>query len=247
MKILAISGDPRKENSYRSLELIAELFPVLEMEILHLQDMDLRTCKAYYDCILKGEQQCPLKDDREMIIAKIRNAEGMILASPANSQMVSTGIKNLFDRVGYLAHRPEFFGKFALALVTSSGYGSKCAAAYINKMLTLFGFSMIPELELQFKPGEEPEVSLQKNRQAIITAINTLIIRISKGEIETPSLDRLIPFNIYKKVALRDREILSADFEYYRGKGDFYYDTQIGQVKKFIANRMSQKIINQID
>lgn len=247
MKILAINGGTRTGNTYKSLELIAELFPALEMEILPLMDLHLETCKGYYNCVLHGEQHCPLNDDRDMIIDKMRDAEGLILASPVYTQMVSAPIKNLFDRLGFLFHRPEFFGKFAISMVSCSDYDARPAIAYMNKMLAAFGYSMVPELALQLKPGMAQEVKLQHKRKELISAINTLMVRISKGEIDPPSLERLIPFKVYKSVSLQDRDLRKADFEYYQDKGDYYYDAQIGWIEKFIANRISHKIIKQLD
>jgi multimeric flavodoxin WrbA len=246
MKILAICESPRSENTYKSLKLIVELFPALEIEILSLMDLKLETCRGYYNCILNGEHLCPLKDDRDMILDKIIGAEGLILASPSYSQMVSAPIKNFFDRLGFLYHRPEFFGKFAMSMVTSFDYDTRSATAYINKMLCAFGFSMVPELELQFRPGMVQEALFQKNRKLCIAAMNTLIVKISKGEIDAPSLDMLIPFNIFKHVSRLDKNLMKADYEYYKDKGDYYYETQLGLTKKLIAQRISNKIIKQL-
>ena len=246
-KILAICGSPRSGNTYKSLEQISLLFPALNIEILPLMDIHLEPCKGYYKCVLEGEQHCPLKDDRERILGKIRESDGIILASPAYSQMVSAPIKNFFDRLSFLYHRPEFFGKFAMSLVTYSDYYARPASAYMNKMLAAFGFSIVPELELLFRPGRKPEVNLQNMRKDSIAAINTLIVRISMGEIDPPSLDNLIPFKVHKQVSLQDRDLMKADFEYYKDKEDYHYDAQIGMVKKIIANRISHKIIRQLD
>ena len=247
MKILAICGSPHQGNTYKTLEMITELFPALEMEILPLMDLNLEVCRGNYSCVLAGEEHCPLKDDRDMILSKMRDTEGLILASPVYSLMVSAPIKNFFDRLGFLYHRPEFFGKFAMSLVTSSDYDTRPATAYMNKMLGAFGYSMVPELELRFKPGRSQEVKLQMHRKLCIAAMNTLIIKISKGEIDTPSLDMLIPFNIFKHVSRQDKDLMKADYEYYKDKGDYYYETQIGLTKKIIAHRISHKIISQYD
>ena len=247
MKILAICGSPRSGNTYDSLDLIVELFPALEIEILPLMDLKLETCRGYYNCVLNGEHLCPLKDDRDMIIDKMRAAEGIILASPAYSQMVSAPIKNFFDRLSFLYHRPEFFGKFALSLVTCSEYGARPGSAYMNKMLSAFGFSIVPELELQFNPGMMEEVKLQKYRKDIIASINTLIVRISQGEVDPPTLDSIVPFKVHKAISQREKNLRPADFEYYQDKGAYYYDVRIDWIKNFIANKKSHKIIRLSD
>lgn len=247
MKILAISGSPHSGNSSQALELIVELFPALEIDILTLMDLHLETCRGYYHCVLNGEHHCPLKDDRDMILDKIRAADGIILASPAYSQMVSAPIKNFIDRLSFLYHRPEFFGKFAMSLVTFTDSWSKPASAYMNKMLTSFGFSIVPELELQFTPGTVQEVRLQHWRKEIIEATNNLIVRISRGEIDPPTLKGLIPFKVHKAISMREKKLRPADFAYYQDKGSYHYDVRIGWIKNLLAQKISQKIIGEIN
>ena len=92
-----------------------------------------------------------------MIIDKMKAADGLILASPVYSHMVSALMKNLFDRFGYYAHRPEFFDKYAMSMVTCSGYGGDHATQYMDKMLSVFGFNLAQPLELNYKPGRDPE------------------------------------------------------------------------------------------
>lgn len=170
MKLLAICGSPRKGNTSNALKLIRDAFPGIDFEILHLIDLDFKLCKGCYTCVLKGESKCPLKDDRDLIPEKMAEADGLILASPVYSHMVSALIKNFFDRFGYLAHRPLFFHKFAMSMVTYSGYGAEEALKYMDKMLSVFGFNLAPSLELQFRPGNVPEETLAANRKKSIQA-----------------------------------------------------------------------------
>ena len=247
MKLIAINGSPRKGNSYKSLTTIKDSFPHIDLEILHLNDLNFNLCKGCYGCVLRGEAKCPLKDDRDMILRKISEADGLILASPVYSHMVSVPIKNFFDRFGYLAHRPQFFDKFAMSMVTCSGYGAKEALQYMDKMLSTFGFNPVPSLELQFRPGKMPEKNAALNIEKSKRAVKILIEKIERGEKNKPSLKMLIPFNIFKYVSKLDKELMKADYEYYKDKGDYYYETIIPFYKKIIAKKLTNKIIRQFD
>lgn len=247
MKILAICGSPRKKNSYKALDSIREAIPRIDFEILHLNDLDFSFCKGCYGCVLRGEDKCPIKDDRDMILRKIWEADGLILASPVYSLMISALMKNFFDRLGYLAHRPQFFDKYAMSMVTCSGYGADEALEYMNKMLSVYGFNLAPSLELQFQPGKVPEKVIILNREKSIWAVETLIEKIEKGERDKPSLSLMVPFNIFKYVSKLDKNQAPADFEYYKDKEDYYYDAKIPFYKKFIAKRVSDKIIKHFD
>jgi len=247
MRIIAICGSPRKGNSFKALENIRESFPETDIEILHLNDMNFNLCKGCYGCVLRGEEKCPIKDDKELILKKMIEADGIIFASPVYCHMVSALTKNFFDRFGYLAHRPQFFDKYALSMVSYSGYGAEHALSYMDKMLTVFGFNLAPSLEIQVLPGKIPESTKTKNREKSIQAVNILINKIKKGEKDKPSLGMLIPFNIFKAVSKLDKEHMPADYNYYKDKGDYYYDTKIPFFKKFIAGRVTSKILSQYD
>jgi multimeric flavodoxin WrbA len=245
MKIIAICGSPRKGNCYKALTTIRDAFPLIDFEILHLIDLDFKPCKGCYTCVLKGESKCPLKDDRDKILEKIAEADGLILASPVYSHMVSALIKNLFERLGYMAHRPLFFHKFAMSMVTCSGYGAESALAYMDKMLGVYGFNLAPSLELQVYPGKVKESTL--NREKSTQAVEALIDKIKTGKRDQPSIGMMVPFMIFKYVSKLDKDLMAADFEYYKDKGDYYYDVKIPFYKKFIAKRVSDKIISQFD
>ena len=247
MKIIAICGSPRKGNSYKALTTIREAFPLIDFEILHLNDMDFSLCKGCYGCVLRGESNCPIKDDKSLILEKISEADGLILASPVYSHMVSALMKNFFDRFGYLAHRPQFFDKYAMSMVTCSGYGAESALAYMDKMLGIYGFNLAPSLELQVHPGKVQESTLAINREKSIRAVETLIDKIETGKRDQPSIGLMVPFMIFKYVSKLDKDLMAADFEYYKDKGDYFYDAKIPFYKKLIAKRVSDKIISQFD
>lgn len=243
MKILAICGSPRKGNTYSILRSIQENYPELDVKLLKLSEMNFEFCKGCYVCVKKGEEKCPVKDDRDLIIREMMDADGVILASPVYSHMVSATMKNFFDRFGFYAHRPQFFQKYAMSIATCHGYGGEYAIEYMEKMLSVFGFNIVPSLELQFRPGKMPEKNKIKNHQKTLKAVNTLIERIKKGEKDKPQMGMMVPFHIFKYVSTIDKDVMSADHEYYKDKEDYYYDASIPHFKKFLAKRVANKII----
>ena len=57
----------------------------------------------------------------------------------------------------------------------------------------------------------------------------------------------MIPYHIFKTVSIMDKEVMSADYEYYKDKKDYYYDVKIPAYKKIIAKRVVNKIIAGFD
>jgi len=243
MKIIAICGSPRKGNTYSVLNTIKESFPDVDIKILMLKDLDFKLCKGCYGCVMRGEEKCPLKDDRDMLINEMTEADGVIFASPAYSHMVSALMKNFFDRFGYLAHRPQFFGKYSMSLTTGSGYGAEFAIQYMDKMAKVFGFEVVPSLNLNIRPGKQSENAIQYNKRKAIEAFEVFISRIEKGERTKPTMNYLVPFHIFKLVSELDPKRFIADYEYYKDKQEYYYETKISPLKTFIAKRVARKKI----
>ena len=247
MKILAICGSPRKGNTYSALNSIKENYPNIDYKVLMLNELNFELCRGCYTCVLRGEDKCPIKDDRDIIVKEMLDADGIIFASPVYSHMISATMKNLFDRLGFYAHRPRFFDKYAMTIITCSGYGAEEAIKYMDKMLGVFGFNLVPPLELQFRPGKMPEKNKIQNNEKAIEAFNTLIARIEKGERDKPSLGMLIPFKVFKHVSEIGKDVMKADYEYYKDKTNFYYDVKIPFYKKMITQKVVKKIISEFD
>jgi multimeric flavodoxin WrbA len=243
MKIVAICGSPRKGNTYSVLNFIKESLPDIDVKILMLKDLNFEMCKGCYSCVMKGEEKCPLKDDRDMLINEITESNGVIFASPVYSHMVSALMKNFFDRFGYLAHRPQFFDKYAMSFTTGSGYGAEFAIQYMDKMAKVFGFEVVPPLDLNVRPGRQSEEAIQNNKKKTIEAFKVFISRIEKGVRTKPTMNLLVPFHIFKLVSELDSKSFKADYEYYKNKKEYYYDTKISPLRSFIAKRVARKEI----
>jgi hypothetical protein len=70
---------------------------------------------------------------------------------------------------------------------------------------------------------------------------------IERGKKTNPSLKMMIPFHIFKHVSGLDKELMKADYDYYKDKGDYYYETEIPFFKRFIARKITKKITSQFD
>lgn len=112
MKVIAIMGSPHKGRGYEIVQKIeAELSRLDEVEFsyIFLKVADLKLCQSCFVCIGRGEQLCPLKDDKNSIEAEILSADGVILSTPGYAMNVSAMMKNFIDRFAHSLHRPKFF------------------------------------------------------------------------------------------------------------------------------------------
>ena len=243
MKILAICGSPRKGNCFSVLNSIIESYPDIDFKLLMLNEVNLKMCKGCYGCVLLGEEKCPLKDDREMIIKEMLDADGVISASPTFAAQVPGIMKNFIDRISYLAHRPRFFDKYAMSIATGAGYGIDEPNKYMSKMFSGFGFNVVPSLELQVLPKKIMTDQMKiENQEKILKAFDVFIDRIKKQERDKPSKDLIIVFNIFKTVSQLCEDVYKADYEYYKDKTDYYYDTKIPFYYKLVAKSVEKQI-----
>ena len=130
-----------------------------------------------------------------------------------------------------------------MSLTTGSGYGAEFAIQYMDKMAKVFGFEVVPPLDLNVRPGKQSEEAVQNNRNRTIEAFNVFISRIEKGVRTKPTMNFLVPFHIFKLVSELDSKTFNADYEYYKDKKEYHYDTKISPLKTFIAKRVARKKI----
>ena len=59
-----------------------ESYGDLHCEIVVLSDYNLGVCRGCKICFERGEERCPLKDDRDALIEKMTASDGVVFASP---------------------------------------------------------------------------------------------------------------------------------------------------------------------
>lgn len=247
MKILAICGSPKRGNNYAMLNFIGENFPDLDYKIIMLNEVNLEQCKGCYVCIARGEELCPLKDDRDMILDEMNTADGIIMATPVHVNHVSALTKHFIGRIGFLGHRPRYFDKYLMPMAIGGGFGADEAAKHIDGIFSVFGFNVVPSLELFIASKEEREKP--GNKEKTIRAMENFIREIEKGQVRKqlpePTLLRMIYFKIFKAVSEFNPDA-AADYEYYKDKDQYYYPTKMNPFKKMLANRIAGKEITKM-
>ena len=246
MKILAINGSHHRGNTYAVLNTIPNDFPDIDYELLNLHEANLEQCRGCYVCIAKGEQYCPHKDDRDMIIKKMSEADGIIFASPVYVNFITSLMKQFIERVGFMSHRPPAwtFDKFAVLMAVYGGFGGKESNEYMNGILTSFGINVVASVELQISTRSEQEQTY--NHELTMKALNTLITRIEKGERNPPTMTQLILFNLYKSISQFAKEYFEADYQYYQDKTDYHFDTDIHPEMNMKAKQIVQQALQKM-
>ena len=122
MKVVAFNGSPRKDGNTTLLinHLLRELeHEGIETELVQLSEKEIRGCIACFKCHENQDQHCAVKEDAaNEYIEKITAAQGIVLGSPVYFQDVTTEMKALIDRAGFvgLANRKMYRNKVGASL-----------------------------------------------------------------------------------------------------------------------------------
>lgn len=112
MKVIALNATYRARQTtsrlvQKALEGAASQGAATEM--LLLKDLDIRYCTNCLTCYGDLEAQigpCPLDDDMTMVLEKIKEADGLILASPVHNGFVTGLMTVFFERAIWRLCRP---------------------------------------------------------------------------------------------------------------------------------------------
>ncbi|CDG65875.1 MAG: hypothetical protein PWQ15_1011 [Methanobacterium sp.] len=243
MKILTIIGSPRRHgNSYQAAKLLeAEMKKRgdYEFEYLFLKDTDLQACRGCFNCVSRGIEFCPLKDDRQMIQDKMAEANGLVLVSPVYVMTVSALLKNFIDRMAYLCHRPEYHGKKALVLCTTGGVGGKETLDYMEKIIRSWGYQVKGKCGLITAPWPPTPGLQKKNKKALDKSVHRFDQALKaageerSGKIKVGVMD-YVNFRIFQTMASEVREYMPADYQFYQGK-QYYQPARISFLTRAVT------------
>src|SRR5512139_914535 len=237
-KVTAFIGSARKKNTYRAAEKFLNHLQTLcdvECEIVRLSDYKLGICRGCQVCFNKGEQFCPLKDDRDLLFDKINASDGVVFATPNYNWDMSGMMKVFLDRFGYAVHRPQHFGKAFTSIVSQAmGRGDKIVetfdfAASILGFNTLKGVTITGFDQQMEEQQHEIEHTLTEHSKRFYTLL-------TKSAYPVPTLFQLMSFRMGRTTVHNQADPMSPDYRYYATNGwfesDYYYPTHLGPWKK---------------
>lgn len=204
-------------------------------EIVFLSESNLGVCRGCKSCFERGEERCPLKDDRDALIEKMIAADGVVFASPNYSFQVSAIMKTFLDRLGFLFHRPRFHGKTFTSIVVQGIYGGGKVVKYLGFVGGGLGCNVVKGTCITaFEPMVEKDRRRMDN--ALAAQSRRFHDRLSKPAYAPPSIFQLMMFRMSRtsiRLMLGDD---NRDHVYYRDHGwfdsDYYYPARLGPLKR---------------
>ena len=234
MKYVIINGSPRKKNTWSMVKQAKSNLDG-EFEEIQLMKEKIPMCNGCFKCIMEGEEKCPHHELINPILEKIREADGLILACPVYAMNVTALLKNFFDHTAYLYHRPEFFDKKALIIVSTAGAGQKDVAKYIDETLRHWGFNK--NYKITYACGGKEGI----NTEEIDKISKEFQKDIKSNKLHNPTFMDIIFYNVWRAMALT-KDPIKADAEYWKRTDlvsyDFAPEIKLNPVKKIFAKIM---------
>lgn len=164
MKVLFINGSPRRHGMVgQMMDIIRESLPQsCDSDWVQVSELNIAPCKGCMDCRKNSKCSMP-DDDSQRVLAKIQQADAVVVGSPCNWGNMNGYLKVLFDRMVYGligetklgGIKPLQKGKKAVLIATSTtsfpfnilwnqSHGAIKAMASIMK---LSGFKIVGTLE----------------------------------------------------------------------------------------------------
>jgi multimeric flavodoxin WrbA len=209
----------------------------IEYEYLYLKDVNLESCRGCLNCFFDGEDKCPFRnDDRDEILNKINESDGIIFMAPAYALHIPALMKNFFDRCAYIFHRPCFFGKIAIGVSNQGISGSKAVTSYFREVAHSWGFNYVDSLELLTQPGFEKKIvkKIQKTCKVLVKALE-------EKKYQKPTYGSVIAFKIRVLLHRIVNDEKNADYAYWFKQGwldsgqKYYVDIKVGLMKRLLA------------
>lgn len=235
-KVSAFIGTETRKYTYRAVQEFEKRLEErgdVDFEYVFLSDYTLEYCRGCKICFDRGEEQCPLKDDRDVLLRKMTESDGVIFASPNYAFHMSARMKNLFDRTAFTNHRPMFFGRPCTAVVAQGTFGGGNIVKDLCTAGSNMGFHATKGCCVTTR---EPmtEGRSRKLVQETRKAANRFYEALMRPT-PAPSFFRLMLFRVTRS-SINALDDSYRDYRYYRDMGwfesDYFHDTKLDPIKK---------------
>jgi multimeric flavodoxin WrbA len=166
VKVLAIVGSPRKQNTYKLVEAVAEAVAKnknVKTELVQLSEFDIEHCAGCGDfCEKTGE--CNIQDDMQKLYPKLKEADVLIIGTPTYYWNVTGLVKDFIDRTNPLYNTESLKGKIGAAVAVAEEDGQELALSAISSFFELQGMKQIGSIAIARgdKPVGEAELEMAK-------------------------------------------------------------------------------------
>ena len=213
MKILAIHGSPHTTMSTTRklagfiLEGAAEAGA--ETEMIDLCDFRVTPCTACDACSLNGV--CVNDDDVPSVVERMKEADGIVFASPVYIDNVSGQMKIFFDRLADAIHYQLLAGKYGCSVATTHTSGGEEVVAYQNHVLNYLGVIAVGDIPVATGGNAETIDAAEASARAL----GKKIVEAVQNGFSDPKQEEEIAGNreFFKDLVIENRDFRTDEYE----------------------------------
>ena len=140
--LLGIVCSPRKFGNSELFikELYRQLTGDWNLRLMRLPELDIRPCKACYQCLF-GEMRCPQDDDFPKALQALVESDAYVVAAPTYLLGPNASLKRFLDRgLAFYAHLDKLWGKPAVGVAIAGikgmeGYSKLAVESFVRLAL----------------------------------------------------------------------------------------------------------------
>ncbi|HRR34644.1 MAG TPA: flavodoxin family protein [Kiritimatiellia bacterium] len=162
MKVVAFNGSPSSDGNTAAL-LMKVLSPIaragIDTELVQVGGNMIRGCTACYHCFKAKDKRCVINDDIvNDCIAKMIEADAIIMGSPTYFASMTAEMKALVDRAGLVAVANDrlFSRKIGAAVAVNRRGGAMHVVDAINHMFLMSRMIVPGSIYWNFGVGLQP-------------------------------------------------------------------------------------------
>jgi multimeric flavodoxin WrbA len=213
MKILAIHGSPRtlrsttRQLAQYVLDGAAEAGA--ETEMVDLCDLRITPCTACEGCSFNGI--CVFEDDMPCLVARMKEADGIVFASPVYIDNVSGQMKIFFDRLADAIHYQVLAGKAGCSVANTHTSGGEEVVAYQNHVLNYLAIVSVGGISV----ATGGDAGAVESREADARALGRKLAGAVAGGFSDPRQEAEIAENrgFFKAMVVENRDFRTDDYE----------------------------------
>lgn len=251
-KILAISASAKKNGAgISALNIFKDKFDDknYEFKVIHLSDYNINNCIGCTICFKKD--QCFMKDDLQIIIDMMKEADGLIFITPIYNMNIAGSLKTLLDRTTYLLHKPVFYDKHSYIISTTDIGGSKLVNSYLKYIMNAYCIDNVGSSSILASKISSDKLYIERVSNLYDLQTYKFKKALEKGREYKPKFTQIIRFNLWRIKALKSKEIYPGDYKYWSREeiihADYFYPISLCPFKKLFIKIIKAKITRKID
>ena len=210
MKVVAFNGSPNKEgNTFHGIKMVADELQKegIEVEIVHVGNKVIRGCLACNGCVRNQNEKCVIKDEVNEWIQKMKQADGIILASPVHYASIGGTMKSFLDRAFYVTsvNKSMLRHKVGASVVAVRRAGGVPTFDQLNNYINYSEMLMPSSNYWNVINGTAPgEVKQDEEGKQIMRVLGKnmawlmKLVENGKGKVEEPEIEDKIFYNFIR-------------------------------------------------